>query len=111
MKAFGLTLNLKDDPEVIKKYKEYHKNVWPEIERCLREVGITSIRIFLLGRRLFMHMETVDDFEARRDFPRYIELDEKCKEWEELMCACQEKVPGAKEDEWWATMEQIYELR
>ena len=58
-----------------------------------------------------MHMETVDDFEAKRDFPRYIELDEKCKEWDELMRAFQEKAPEAKEDEWWATMEQIYELR
>ena len=25
MKAFGLTLNLKDDAQMIKKYKEYHK--------------------------------------------------------------------------------------
>lgn len=110
MKAFGLTLNLKDDPEVMEKYKEYHRNVWPEVERSLKEVGITSMRIFLLGRRLFMHIQTVDDFDARRDFPRYLELHPRCKEWDALMQLFQEKVPEALEDEWWAAMEMVYEL-
>ena len=30
MKVFGLALNLKDDPDLIAKYKEYHRNPWPE---------------------------------------------------------------------------------
>ena len=108
MKVFGLTINLKDDPEIIKKYKQYHKNVWPEVERCVKEIGVISTRIFLLQRRLFMYMKTTDDFDAKRDFQRYLEMDEKCKEWEDLMCSFQEKVPQAKEDEWWAEMEQVY---
>ncbi|HIA69171.1 TPA: L-rhamnose mutarotase, partial [Candidatus Poribacteria bacterium] len=32
MKAFGLTINLREDPQIIEKYKEYHRNVWPEVE-------------------------------------------------------------------------------
>ncbi len=110
MKCFGLTLNLKDDPETIEKYKAYHREVWPEVEASLREVGITAMRIFLLGRRMFMYMEAADDFVAERDFPRYLELNPRCKEWDALMCTFQEKVPEAGEDEWWALMEQVYEL-
>jgi L-rhamnose mutarotase len=110
MKVFGLTLNLKDDRQVIENYKEYHRNVWPEVEAALREVGITAMKIFLLGRRLFMYMESGDDFVARRDFPRYLEQHPGCKAWDELMRTYQEKVPEAGEDEWWAMMEQVYDL-
>ena len=110
MKSFGMALNLKDDPQAIEKYKEYHRNVWPAVERSLKDVGITSMKIFLIGRKLFMYMETADDFEADRDFPRYLELHPKCREWDDLMCTYQEKTPEAKEKEWWALMEQVYEL-
>ncbi len=110
MKTYAMTLQLKDDPEVIEKYKEHHRHVWPEVERSLKAVGIVSMRIFLLGRRMFMHMETVDDFVADRDFPKYLDLDPKCREWDALMCQFQEKVPEAKDDEWWASMEMVYEL-
>ena len=36
MKAFGLTINLREDPQIIEKYKEYHRNVWPEVEQALK---------------------------------------------------------------------------
>ena len=111
MKAFGMALNLKDDPQTIKQYKEYHQNVWPEVEEGLKSVGITSMKIFLIGRKLFLYMETVDDFKPERDFPKYLEWHPKCKEWDDLMCTYQEKIPEAKEEEWWATMEQVYELK
>ena len=68
MQRFGLTLNLKDDPEVIEQYKAYHRDVWPEVLDSLREVGITRMDIYLLGNRLFMAIETVDDFDPDRDF-------------------------------------------
>ena len=110
MKSFAMTLHLKDDPKTIETYKEYHRNVWPEVEQSLKAVGIVSMQIFLLGRRLFMYMETTDDFEAQRDFPKYLEMDPKCKEWDALMCTYQEKVPEAGEDDWWATMERVYNL-
>ena len=51
MPRFGLTLNLKDDPNVIEQYKTYHRNVWPEVLDSLREMGITGMDIYLLGNR------------------------------------------------------------
>ncbi len=41
---------------------------------------------------------------------RYIELNPRGKEWDALMCTFQEKVPEAGPDEWWALMEQVYDL-
>jgi L-rhamnose mutarotase len=46
--AFGMSLNLKDDPQVIEKYKEYHRHVWPEVEQTLKSVG-TRLRTPKMG--------------------------------------------------------------
>jgi L-rhamnose mutarotase len=110
MKTFVYTLNLKDDPELIFKYKEYHMAVWPEVEANLRSVGIVRMRIYLLGRRMVNIIDTIDDFEPDRDFARYVEGNPVVKEWDRLMAEFQEKVPEAKQEEWWALMEPVYLL-
>ena len=110
MKHFGLTLNLKDDPDIIEQYKVYHREAWPETLAGLKAVGITKMNIYLLGRQLFMAMETVDTFDIARDFPRYLEEHPKCREWDELMRTFQEPVAEAQPGEWWAQMEPVFEL-
>ena len=110
MPRFGLCLNLKDDSDVIEQYKAYHRDVWPEVLDSLREVGIMQMEIYLLGNHLFMAIETVDDFDPAHDFPRHLEMHPRCREWDVLMRNFQERVPEAKPDEWWATMEQVFEL-
>ena len=57
-----LALDLKDDPALIAKYEEYHRNVWPEILNSLRDAGITNMEIYRISNRLFMIIETTDDF-------------------------------------------------
>ena len=110
MKHFGMTLNLKDDPEDIETYKEYHRNVWPEVIASLKTVGVTKMNIYLLGRQLFMAMETVDDFNVERDFSRYLAQHPRCREWDALMRTFQEPLPESKPGEWWAMMEPVFEL-
>jgi len=110
MKAYGRTINLKDDPEIIRRYRAYHAAVWPEVARGLQSIGITRMRIWLLGRRLFMLMETVDDFDAERDFARYMRGEPRIREWQALMESFQEPVPDAKAGEWWADMELVFDL-
>ena len=110
MKCYGLTLNLKNDSSVIEAYKTYHQDVWPEIIDVLKAVGILKMNIYLIGCRLFMAMETVDTFDIKQDFPRYLEEDPKCKAWDELMRTFQEPVAEAQADEWWACMTPVFEL-
>ena len=110
-KHFGLALNLKDGTHIIERYKAYHRDVWPEVEQGLKVVGITEMKIFLLpGRRMFIYMQTGDGFNPDRDSLRYLEHHLRCKQWENLMNTLQEKIPEAKENEWWARMEQVYDL-
>ena len=110
MQSFGMALNLKNDPQAIETYKSHHQKVWPEVESALKDVGITTMKIFLIGRKLFMYIETIDEFKPQRDFARYLEHHARCKEWDELMQTFQEKIPEAGLDEWWAMMEPVYEL-
>ena len=110
MKSFALTLDLQDDAGVIAEYKRYHREVWPEVIEGLRSVGIVKMKIFLKGTRMFMYIETGDDFEPARDFQAYTESSLRAREWDEMMRGFQVQVPGAAEGEWWASMEEAFDI-
>ena len=107
-KRFGLTLQLRDDADAIAEYRRYHQDVWPEVTAELRSIGIERMFIYLLGRRLFQYIETSDAFDPRdlsrlNDDPRYAE-------WDRLMRTMHEKVDEAADDDWWAPMEEVFDL-
>jgi L-rhamnose mutarotase len=104
-----MALALRDDPEVIARYRDEHAHAWPEVLTGLRSIGIQEMRIFLLGRRLFMYMEAVDGFDPALDFAR-LEEEPTYRRWSELMTSLQEKVAEAAPDEWWAQMEPVFDL-
>src|ERR1041384_1372644 len=110
MKTYGRTLNLKNDPRTIERYLEYHRSVWPEVERGLRGIGIRRMLIWILGRRLFMYLETEDGFDPERDFARYEAGHPRIREWQTLMASMQEPVAEAKPGELWAEMNLAYAL-
>jgi len=68
VQSYGLALDLRDDPALIARYKKEHAKVWPEVLARLREIGVTEMKIYLLGRRMFMYCETKDGFDPARDF-------------------------------------------
>jgi L-rhamnose mutarotase len=107
-KRFGLTLQLRDDANAIAEYRRYHQDVWPEVTAELRAIGIERMFIYLLGRRLFQYIETTDAFDPR-DLPR-LNDNPRYAEWDRLMRTMQEKVDEAAEDDWWATMEEVFVL-
>ena len=109
MKCYGLTINLRDDPEVIAQYKAYHRDVWPEVLEQARNLGILKTRIFLIGRRLFMYIETEDGFDFGRAFSAPGGAAARLRAWDDLMRGFQEPAPEAPAGEWWAQMELVHE--
>jgi L-rhamnose mutarotase len=109
MRRYCLTLDLKDDPQLIAEYEKHHRKIWPEITASIRESGIEDMEIYLLGTRMFMIMEVSESFSfekkaaADRDNP-------KVQEWEQLMWRFQEALPQAKAGEKWLRMERIFKL-
>jgi L-rhamnose mutarotase len=110
MQTYGMTLMLRNDVEIIEHYREYHRNAWPEVLARLREIGVVEMKIYLIGRRMFMYLEAVDGFDPERDFPKLAE-DSRYQEWDDLMRTLQEPAPEAKAGEWWAPMDEVFDLR
>ncbi len=106
---YYLALDLKDDPELIAEYEEYHRNIWPEIKRSIKDSGIMQMEIYRAGNRLFMVMEVEDGFSFERK-EKMDAANPKVQEWENLMWKYQQAIPVAKEGEKWVLMEKIFEL-
>jgi len=108
-RRYCLTLDLKDDPQLIAEYRKYHEKIWPEITASIRESGIEDMEIYLLGTRMFMIMEVRDgfSFERKADADR---ANPKVQEWEQLMWKFQWALPQAKPGEKWLRMDRIFKL-
>ena len=111
VKRFCLTLELKDNPELIKEYRHWHdsKNIWPEIPKGIHEVGITDMEIYLLGTKLFMIMEAGADFDFDKQMAKLAELPRQ-KEWEAFVSKFQKSSADAKSSDKWKMMERIFKL-
>ena len=107
---YGQTILLRDAPGILEEYERHHADIWPEVAAGLRAIGIEQMRIWRLGRQLFMHMETTDGFDAERDFAQYERETPRAAEWQRLMESLQEPVPDAQPGEWWAQMKLVFEL-
>lgn len=109
MPSFAAALDLKPDPDLIRQYREHHRRVWPEVVAALRAIGIRNMRIYLLGSRLFMTYDAPEGFDPARDYQKYA-ANPRCAAWDALMRQYQQPAPGAGPGEWWAAMEEVFDL-
>lgn len=109
MKRFCQTLELYNEPELIAAYVEEHSHVWSEIKEGIREVGILDMQIYIHENRLFMIVDTVDDFDWMKDNERLATLPRQA-EWEAYMSRFQRALPGQASHEKWKMMQQIFKL-
>jgi len=110
MKRYGLALDLKNDPKLIAEYEKYHQAVWPEILKSITDAGITNMEIYRTGNRLFMIMETNDDFSFEKKSKADANND-TVQKWETLMWKYQQALPHSKPGEKWVLMDKIFELK
>ena len=109
LKRYCLALDLKEDSKLIAEYEAYHKQVWPEIIKSIKDSGIEVLDIYRTGNRMFMIIEANDDF----SFEKKAAMDagnSKVDEWEKLMWKFQQTLPWAKNGEKWILMDKIFEL-
>jgi L-rhamnose mutarotase len=105
-----LTMNLKGDPGIVETYTRLHRDVWPEVQASLRQVGVERMDIYLLGRRLVMVVEMRDGLDYHTAFAAHASSSQRVAEWERLMKSLQEPAAEARANEWWAAMEPVFHL-
>lgn len=110
MKELVLTTNLRNDPETIRRYREYHAAVWPEVTASLKKVGFREARIFLLGRQLVMLLKVDDDFDGEAASRIHRASHPRIREWEDLMDSFQERPAGTSGAGKWALMEKLWDI-
>ncbi len=109
MKRFALALDLKNDATLIAEYERYHEKIPAAIDKSIRDAGIIRLDIYRLDTRMFMVLETTDDF----SFEKKAKMDVNnpdVQAWETLMWQFQKPLKQAKKGEKWLFMKQIFEL-
>ena len=111
VKRYCQTMDLKNDLELIAKYKEAHDRYhsWPEIREGIRSVGILEMEIYILDNHLFMIVETPVDFDWDSAMAKLATLPRQ-SEWEDYVAMFQQCKPGCTSDEKWQMMERMFYL-
>jgi L-rhamnose mutarotase len=106
-----LILDLKDDPELIARYRAWHAPGAPPppVIASIRASGIEEMEIFLSGNRLVMVMEVGPDFSPEAKAAADA-ADPDVRAWEDLMGAFQQPAPWAAPGEKWTSAERIFAL-
>lgn len=109
MQRFVKTLRLVDNPEAIAEYKRVHDEIWPEIVEGIRQVGISTMDIYLLGNLAVMIMEVADGIDADAAMSRLAGLPRQ-DEWERYVSKFQQCLPDDTSAGKWKQMDCIFRL-
>jgi L-rhamnose mutarotase len=106
-----LVLDLKDDADLIARYRAWHAPGGPPaaVIAAIRASGIEDMEIHLAGNRLFMIIEAGPgfSFEAKAAADA---ADPEVVAWEALMDGFQQPVPWARPGEKWTPAERVFSL-
>lgn len=110
-KRFVQTMQLKDDSELIRKYREAHdkEHFWHEIEEGIKQVGILEMEIYISGNTLVMIVDAPLDFNWDEAMARLATLPRQ-EEWERYIAAFQDCDENATSDQKWQMTERMFYL-
>ena len=110
-KRYVQTLDLRDDPDMIREYRKWHSEEfqWKEIREGIRAVGILEMEIYILGTRLVMIVDAPEDFDWKSAMDKLATLPRQA-EWEAFVAKLQGCRADARSDEKWQMMERMFYL-
>lgn len=110
-KRYCKALTLKNDPKLMETYREIHRpeNMWSEITRGMREVGILDMEIYQYGNVAVMIMDTVIDFDHEAAM-RELATKPRQGEWEAYVSQFQETDRSSSAAGKWQLLKRIYEM-
>lgn len=111
VKRYCQTMELKDDSELIRRYREAHdkEHFWDVIKEGIKAAGILEMEIYILGNRLFMIVEAPLDFDWDEGMRR-MAAQPRQQEWEAHVAQFQQCDAAATSDQKWQMMERMFYL-
>lgn len=108
-KRYVQVMNLKDDHELIRRYREAHdpEHFWREIGEGIRQVGILEMEVYISGNHLVMIVDAPLDFNWDEAMARLATLPRQA-EWEQHVAQFQDCSAEATSDEKWQMAERIF---
>ena len=102
-------LDLVEDSALIEEYRRMHEPgaVWPGVIDHIKALGVEAMEIWQRGERLFMIVETADDFPRRVHAESLVEENLR---WERLMDRFHLRLKDAASGEKWSPLERIFRL-
>lgn len=103
-KRYGSVIELR--PEAEQEYKKIHAAVWPSVLDQIQKSNIQNYSIYLKDGRLYSYFEyTGSDFDG--DMKKMAD-DPETQKWWAVTKPMQNKLSTAKENEWWAGMDEVF---
>ncbi len=110
-KRYVQTMQLKDDAELIRLYRQAHdkEHFWREIGEGIKQVGILEMEIYISGTTLVMIVDAPSDFDWNEAMKRLATLPRQA-EWEDHVAQFQQCAAGSTSDQKWNMMEKMFHL-
>lgn len=106
MRRVGFMLKVKQ--HLIDEYKDHHKNVWPEMLQALHDTGWHNYSLFMRpDGMLFGYFETPESLEAAQTAMAQTEVNGR---WQDTMSPYFEISEGARPDELFIELEEVFHL-
>lgn len=111
VKRYCQILEITDDSEMIRLYRECHtkEKSWKEIRDGIRSVGIHEMELYIFGNKVVMIVETPLDFDWESAMAKLAGLPRQA-EWEALVAKFQGCDANATSDQKWQLMERMFYL-
>ncbi|MEK3935559.1 L-rhamnose mutarotase [Sporosarcina sp. FSL W7-1349] len=94
--------------EHIDEYKKLHQRVWPEVIDRIKRSNIQNYSIHIKDNTLFSYYEYVGE-NYEKDMAE-MEKDETTQRWWAICKPLQEPLVTRSENEWWASMKEVFYL-
>lgn len=99
---------LKVRPELLEEYKAHHQQVWPEMLDALRAAGWHNYSLFVRpDGLLFGYVETPEGLAAAQAKMAVTEVNAR---WQAFMAPFFESADGARADEMFLELEEVFHL-
>lgn len=111
VKRYCQIIEIKDNPELIARYRECHSNDrhWKEIRDGIRSVGILEMEMYIHSNKVIMIVETDLDFDWDSAMAKLAMLPRQA-EWEEFVAKLQGCDPKSTSAQKWRQMERMFYL-